>query len=109
MRQSWYGIGSCLAFVIAATLAIIARLAIIAMKPVKPNHMDMSGVAILFIAVIAIVVIAIVQCVGVVIGIVGLRQVTKARSAAHVGAMLNGVGLLCTIIAGLVLYLRFGH
>jgi hypothetical protein len=109
MKQSWFGIGSCLAFVSAVTLAVIAWLAVIALKPAQPSHMDMSGVAILFVVAIAGVVITIVQLVGVVLGIVGLRQAAIARSAAHVGTVLNGVGLLCSIIATLVLCYRFTH
>ncbi len=46
MKQSWFGIGSCLAFVSAVTLAVIAWLAVIALKLAQPSHMDMSGVAI---------------------------------------------------------------
>jgi hypothetical protein len=108
MKQSWFGIGSLLALVSAVTLTVIAWLAVIALKPAQPSHMDMSGVAILFVVAIAGVVITIVQLVGVVLGIVGLRQATMARSAAHVGTVLNGVGLLCSIIATLVLCSRFG-
>lgn len=109
MRQSWFGISSCLAFLSALALAFIGWLIIDGMMSARPSHMDMSGVAILFIAVVFAALITLVQLVGMVLGIVGLRQNTRARSAAQVGAILNGVGVLCTIITALVLYSGFGR
>jgi hypothetical protein len=109
MRQSWFGIGSCLSFLSALVLTFIAWLISDAMKPSRPSHMDMSGVAILFVGVISAVLIGLTQLIGVVLGIIGLRQTVTARSAAQVGTVVNGVGLLCTIVVALVLLLRFSH
>lgn len=109
MRQSWFGISSCLAFLIALALAFIAWFIIDTMKPTRRGHMDMSGVAIQAVAVITAALIALVQLFGIVLGIVGLRQNTRARSAAKVGLVLNGAGVLCTIITALVKYFGFGH
>ena len=54
----------------------------------------MSGVAVLFAMIGFTLLIAITQIIGLAIGIVEFRT-----SAARIGMVLNGSGLLCTVVA----------
>ena len=94
MKQSWFGISSCLAFLSQPALVLIAWLTVNALRPSKPSHMDMSGVAVLFAMIGFTLLIAITQIIGLAIGIVEFRT-----SAARIGMVLNGSGLLCTVVA----------
>ena len=100
MRQSGFGIGSCLTFTGALGLACAAWFIIESLKPTRPiNHMDMgAGVTALLVAGGFGVLITLIQIVGLTLGIVRLRQVSRPRWAAQLGTVLNGGGLLCLVI-----------
>ena len=100
MRDSGFGIGSCLTFSGALVLACAAWFIVESSKPTRPiNHMDFAAALIpLMTAIGFAVLIAIMQIVGVALGIVGLRQPSRPKWAAQLGTVLNGGGLLCTVI-----------
>ncbi len=100
MRRSKFGIASCSTFAGALVLGCIALLLVESLKPTRPiNHMDFASALIpLMTATGFAVLIAIIQIVGVALGIVGLRQPSQPKRAAQLGTVLNGGGLLCTVI-----------
>lgn len=100
MRDSYFGIGSCLTFSGALVLACAAWLIVESLKPTRPiNHMDLAAALIPLMTAIGFsVLIAIMQIVGLALGIVGLRKPSRPKWAAQLGTLLNGGGLLCTVI-----------
>ena len=96
MKQSGFGISSCLTFAAALALGCTAWFIISGMRPTRPiNHMDMgAGVTALLVAGGFGALILIIAIVGLALGIVGLRQTTRGRLAAKIGTAFNGLGLL---------------
>jgi len=108
MRQSRFGIGSCLTFAGALGLGCVALFIVESLKPTRPiNHMDIGAAIIPLITAIGFAVLmAAMQMVGIALGIVGLRQVSRPRWPAQLGTVLNGAGLLCMVIVIAILVTR---
>jgi hypothetical protein len=108
MRQSGFGIGSCLTFSGALGVGCAALFIVESLKPTQPiNHMDFGAALIpLMTAIGFAVLIAIMQIVGLALGIVGLCRVSPLRWPAQLGTVLNGGGLLCMVILIAILVTR---
>lgn len=107
MKQSGYGIGSCLTFAGALALGCTGWFILAGLRPARPvNHMDVgAGLTALLVAGGFAIVMAIVQIVGLALGIVGLRQAARSRLAAQVGTAFNGLGLLCIVTAVILVFI----
>jgi hypothetical protein len=108
VRQSGFGIGSCLTFAGALGLGCAALVIVEYLKPTRPiNHMDFSAALIpLMTAIGFAVLISILHIVGLALGIIGLRHVSPVRWPAQLGTVLNGGGLVCMVILIAILVTR---
>ena len=98
MKQSGFGIASCLTFAGGLVLAIGGWVIINGLGRPPRNHMDFgTAYQNLFIAGGLMLLIAIVEVVGLILGIIGLCQAARSKLAAKIGTVFNSLGLLISV------------